>query len=158
MTCQQAASLLVAQFAAQDLAHGGLGQLGAELNHLGMLVTREVDAAKIAQLAQFGVKVRCFNGDKLALTQVMAALVEDGITEVHVEAGATLTGALVAQGFADEMVIYLAAHLMGSRARALFDLPHLAHMHERIKLEIRDIRAVGQDWRMIINPKPEVKN
>jgi len=123
-----------------------------------LIYTCNNDEAKIAQLARFGVKVRCFNGDKLALTQVTAALVEDGITEVHVEAGATLTGALVAQGFADEMVIYLAAHLMGSRARALFDLPHLAHMHERIKLEIRDIRAVGQDWRMIINPKPEVKN
>ena len=31
-------SLLVAQLAAQDFAYGGLGQLGAELDHLGLLV------------------------------------------------------------------------------------------------------------------------
>ena len=38
-------SLLVAQFAAQDFAYGGLGQLGAELDHLGLLVAREVGLA-----------------------------------------------------------------------------------------------------------------
>jgi hypothetical protein len=35
-------SLLVAQLAAQDLAHRGLGQLGAELDHLGLLVAGQV--------------------------------------------------------------------------------------------------------------------
>jgi diaminohydroxyphosphoribosylaminopyrimidine deaminase/5-amino-6-(5-phosphoribosylamino)uracil reductase len=109
--------------------------------------------AKITQLEQAGVKVRRFAGDKLALSAVMTALVEDGITEVHVEAGATLCGALVEQGFADELVIYLAPHLMGSSARALFNLPHISQMQERIGLTIRDIRAVGGDWRMIITPQ-----
>jgi hypothetical protein len=35
-------ALLVAQFAAQDFAHRGLWQLGAELDHLGLLVAGEV--------------------------------------------------------------------------------------------------------------------
>ncbi len=105
--------------------------------------------SKIAQLAQLGAKVRRFAGKRLHLPDVMAALVDDGITEVHVEAGATLAGSLVEQGFADELVIYLAPHLMGSSARALFNLPHISRMQERIPLQIRDIRAVGQDWRII---------
>jgi diaminohydroxyphosphoribosylaminopyrimidine deaminase/5-amino-6-(5-phosphoribosylamino)uracil reductase len=109
--------------------------------------------AKITQLEQAGINVRRFTGEKLVLADVMTALVDDGITEVHVEAGATLSGALVEQGFADELVIYLAPHLMGSSARALFNLPHINQMEERLNLTIRDIRAVGQDWRMIISPQ-----
>ncbi|WGZ93345.1 MAG: bifunctional diaminohydroxyphosphoribosylaminopyrimidine deaminase/5-amino-6-(5-phosphoribosylamino)uracil reductase RibD [Candidatus Thiothrix putei] len=118
-----------------------------------LIYTCSDNLAKITQLEAAGVKIRRFSGDKLVLANVMTALVDDGITEVHVEAGATLSGALVEQGFADELVIYLAPHLMGSDARALFNLPHLTQMRERIPLEIRDIRAVGQDWRMIISPK-----
>ncbi len=114
-----------------------------------LLYTCSDNLAKIALLEQAGVNVRRFSGEQLALPDVMTALAEDGITEVHVEAGATLSGALVEQGFADELVIYLAPHLMGSSARALFNLPHIARMQERIPVEIRDIRAVGQDWRMI---------
>lgn len=107
------------------------------------------DTAKISQLHQAGAIIRCFKGEKLRLPDVMKALAEDGITEVHVEAGATLAGALVEQALADELVIYMAPHLMGSSARALFNLPHIARMHERVALTIRDIRAVGGDWRII---------
>lgn len=114
-----------------------------------LIYTGSTGTRKITQLEQAGVKVRRFDTEKLHLPAVMAALVEDGITEVHVEAGATLTGALVEQGFADELVIYMAPHLMGSSARALFNLPHIARMHQRVALTIRDIRAVGQDWRII---------
>lgn len=122
------------------------------------LYTCSHDAQKMVRLAQAGVIIRQFSGQQLHLPEVMAALVEDGITEVHVEAGAALAGAFVEQGLADELVIYLAPHLMGSNARPLFHLPAIAHMSERIPLEIRDIRAVGQDWRIIASLKPEVKN
>jgi diaminohydroxyphosphoribosylaminopyrimidine deaminase/5-amino-6-(5-phosphoribosylamino)uracil reductase len=123
-----------------------------------LIYTCGQDAGKITQLEWMGATVRCFAGNSLQLPAVMAALVEDGITEVHVEAGATLAGALVEQGFADELVIYLAPHLMGSSARALFNLPQIARMHERVPLEIRDIRAVGRDWRIIASLQQEVKN
>ena len=45
--------LLVPQFAPQDLAHRRLGQFGAELDHLGLLVAGEVCAAVGAHL-RFG--------------------------------------------------------------------------------------------------------
>lgn len=114
-----------------------------------LIYTCSHDTGKIVQLEQMGAKVRRFPGEKLQLSAVMTALVEDGINEVHVEAGATLSGALVEQGFADELVIYMAPHLMGSSARALFNLPHISQMKDRLALTIRDIRAVGVDWRII---------
>ena len=45
-------------------------------------------------------------------------------------------------------MIYLAPHLMGDAARGLFHLLGLESMAQRIRLQVRDIRAVGEDWRI----------
>ena len=113
-----------------------------------LIYTCSVDEAKITLLQNLGVGVRQFAGKRLDLTEVLHALVADGINEVHVESGATLSGQLIEQGLADELVLYMAPHLMGSAARPLFHLP-LTTMTERYTLTIRDIRAVGQDWRIL---------
>ena len=109
--------------------------------------TCSTDQQKIEHLQQRGVRVRQFDGQRPELTAVLAALYADGINEVHVEAGATLSGALIQQGLADELIVYLAGHLMGSTARPLFQLP-LDAMAARRPLAIKDIRAVGDDWRI----------
>ena len=67
---------------------------------------------------------------------------------MHVEAGPTLNGALLQAGLVDELVIYVAPHLMGDAARGLVSLPGIGQMDQRIGLDIKDIRAVGDDWRI----------
>lgn len=54
-------------------------------------------------------------------------------------------------GLVDELVIYMAPHLMGNDARGLLNLG-LEHMDERVPLRIEDIRAVGGDWRIVARP------
>jgi diaminohydroxyphosphoribosylaminopyrimidine deaminase/5-amino-6-(5-phosphoribosylamino)uracil reductase len=76
-----------------------------------------------------------------------------GMNEVHLEAGATLSGALLQAGLIDELVIYMAPHLMGDAARGLFALPGLAGMAQRVQLSINDMRAVGDDWRISVTIK-----
>ena len=49
----------------------------------------------------------------------------------------------------DELVFYYAPHIMGNNERGMFALPSLARMVERVNLEIRDVRAIGKDWRVI---------
>ena len=36
----------------------------------------------------------------------------------------------------------------GNTARGLFDLPGLDTLAQRVQLQIDDIRAVGEDWRI----------
>ncbi len=86
--------------------------------------------------------------DGLDLPAVMSYLATQQINEVLLEAGATLNGAMLRAGLIDELVIYMAPHLMGDAARGLFHLPGLGSMAQRIELEIMDIRAVGKDWRI----------
>jgi diaminohydroxyphosphoribosylaminopyrimidine deaminase / 5-amino-6-(5-phosphoribosylamino)uracil reductase len=85
---------------------------------------------------------------RLDLAAVMTYLGRMEINEIHLEAGATLSGALLAGGWVDELLVYLAPHLMGDAARGLFNLPGLERMEQRIGLSISDIRAVGRDWRI----------
>jgi diaminohydroxyphosphoribosylaminopyrimidine deaminase/5-amino-6-(5-phosphoribosylamino)uracil reductase len=55
---------------------------------------------------------------------------------------------LLDAGLVDELVVYLAPHLLGSSARGMFNIPGLENMANRIALDIQDVRAVGNDWRI----------
>ena len=92
----------------------------------------------------------------LSLDAVMSVLAQRQYNDVLLEAGATLTGSMLLAGFIDELIIYMAPHLMGSDARGLFNIPGLDSMNKRINLSIEDIRAVGRDYR--ITAKPEIVN
>ncbi|MDX1609929.1 MAG: bifunctional diaminohydroxyphosphoribosylaminopyrimidine deaminase/5-amino-6-(5-phosphoribosylamino)uracil reductase RibD [Halofilum sp. (in: g-proteobacteria)] len=81
-----------------------------------------------------------------------AALAEREVNEVHVEAGPTLCGRLAAAGLLDELLIYMAPHLLGDGARGLLTLPPLASMQERRGLHIQDVRRVGEDLRIRAYP------
>jgi diaminohydroxyphosphoribosylaminopyrimidine deaminase/5-amino-6-(5-phosphoribosylamino)uracil reductase len=87
-------------------------------------------------------------GDGLDLAAVLRRLGALECNDVLVEAGPTLAGSLMAAGFVDEIVLYLAPHLMGDTARGLFSLPGLEKMADRVQLQITDLRRVGDDLRL----------
>jgi diaminohydroxyphosphoribosylaminopyrimidine deaminase/5-amino-6-(5-phosphoribosylamino)uracil reductase len=91
-------------------------------------------------------------GDNLNLHEVMGFLAEQEINEVLLESGAVLAGAMLAEGLIDELVIYMAPHLMGNAARGLFHLPTVSGMDQRIPLQITDLRMVGADIRITATP------
>lgn len=74
-----------------------------------------------------------------------------GANEVLLEAGPRLAGAFAALGLIDEYQLFVAAKFLGSAARPLLDLP-LERMSEARELQIKDIRAVGDDWKVIAVP------
>jgi diaminohydroxyphosphoribosylaminopyrimidine deaminase/5-amino-6-(5-phosphoribosylamino)uracil reductase len=80
-------------------------------------------------------------------------LAQRAVNEVLLECGPTLAGAFLAAGLVDELVLYLAPHVMGGDARGLFSLPGLAKMQDRIALEWIDVRRVGEDLRITARPK-----
>ncbi len=90
------------------------------------------------------------NKQGLPLKQVLQQLAKREVNEVHVEAGATLCGALLQENLVDEIIIYMAPTIMGSGARGLFNLPEIEYMKDKIDLRIQDIRAVGGDFRLKI--------
>jgi len=113
-----------------------------------IIVTATKDKDREAELQQAGAEVIYLPaaGGRIDLPELLTYLANEEINEVLLETGATLSGAMLNAGLVDELIIYMAPHLMGNGARALFNLPGLEKMDQRIDLNIKDIRAVGQDW------------
>jgi len=85
------------------------------------------------------------------LRKLMLELAARGVNEVLVEAGPRLAGVFTRLGLVDEYQIFVAGKFLGSSARPLLDLP-LAQMSEALELKIIEMRAVGDDWRVIAIP------
>lgn len=110
-----------------------------------LVTSEDVDSIEHEKLEQIQLATTAghFN-----LDEVLTTLADKDCNEVLVEAGAGLAGAFVQAGLVDELIVYMAPHLMGDEGKGLLHLPGLEHMKDRVNLVIDDIRAVGNDWRI----------
>ncbi|SJL82231.1 bifunctional diaminohydroxyphosphoribosylaminopyrimidine deaminase/5-amino-6-(5-phosphoribosylamino)uracil reductase RibD [Vibrio palustris] len=76
------------------------------------------------------------------------------LNHIWVEAGATLARSLLQHQLVDELIVYLAPKIMGSDGRGLLGALGLIEMHQVMEFDIKDIRQVGPDIRVILIPKP----
>ena len=89
-------------------------------------------------------------GAGLDLAALLRELAQRQVNEVLFECGAALAGAALQARIVDELVVYMAPHLLGSGARGLVDLPGLERMKDRIDLRLSDVRRVGDDLRLTL--------
>ena len=97
------------------------------------------------------IELEADESGQISLPALMRDLAGRGINEVHTECGQRLAGALLSRQLADQIVLYLAPHLLGSQARGVFELGELTDMEQRKSCSIRDIRQVGDDLRLTLN-------
>jgi diaminohydroxyphosphoribosylaminopyrimidine deaminase / 5-amino-6-(5-phosphoribosylamino)uracil reductase len=90
---------------------------------------------------------------RIDLQALMSELAKMEVNLVHVEAGSVLCGALLKDDLVDEIIIYMAPHLMGDQARGLFHLPWISEMQQRISLDVKEIRKVGDDIKLTAVPQ-----
>ncbi|MCT8864615.1 bifunctional diaminohydroxyphosphoribosylaminopyrimidine deaminase/5-amino-6-(5-phosphoribosylamino)uracil reductase RibD [Shewanella xiamenensis] len=73
--------------------------------------------------------------------------------QVLIEAGATLAGAFIGAGLADELVLYQAMKILGAQGRNLLELPDYQMMADIPTLKLVDERKVGADTRFTLRLK-----
>jgi diaminohydroxyphosphoribosylaminopyrimidine deaminase/5-amino-6-(5-phosphoribosylamino)uracil reductase len=115
----------------------------------------DTKAHAVANLQAAGAEIHFLPPDSLGrldLTAVVQKLGELGFSEVMVEAGATLNGALLQTGLIDEWIIYMAPCILGDQGRGLFHLPGLARMADKFELSWVESRQIGKDSRLIFTP------
>lgn len=138
----------------QDLQQQDLQQTGQTL-----IATSQAAAManpeKVQALQALGVEILIIPlaGHYLDLTQLLKKLAEKGCNEVMLEAGANLCGAFIQAGLVQSLHLYMAPLLLGDAARGLLHLPNLTQLAKAPKLEVCDLRAVGKDWRFILEPQ-----
>jgi diaminohydroxyphosphoribosylaminopyrimidine deaminase/5-amino-6-(5-phosphoribosylamino)uracil reductase len=120
-----------------------------------LVVTCNESPRDIARMTSAGAEVQLCPaavGARADLRALMRYLGQRELNEVLIETGPTLAGAAMQAGVVDELVLYLAPHLMGDAARGLFRLPGLTRMADRLALTILDVRQVGPDLRITARP------
>jgi len=120
-----------------------------------LLVTLAADndraQALLAMHPQLEILVAKERIEQIDLHWLMRELASRGCNEVLVETGASLAGSFLRRGLLDEIIIYMAPKLLGSKARPIFELP-LESMSAHLPLFIDSITSVGRDWKIIARP------
>lgn len=108
------------------------------------------DDSRASALEAVGAKIIQMPSDragKVDLAGVVQWMGQHDINEVHIEAGARLTGALIAAAQVDELLVYMAPMLLGDGA-GLAALPALEHLDSVQRYHFHDVVPVGEDLRM----------
>jgi diaminohydroxyphosphoribosylaminopyrimidine deaminase/5-amino-6-(5-phosphoribosylamino)uracil reductase len=114
------------------------------------IFTAREDTAKTARLAARNARVIVLPGSepgRVDLPAMMRWLAANDINEVHVEAGAGLSGALLAARCVDEILAYVAPVLLGDAA-GMVQLPLLTHLDQARRFEFIDVQRLGADVRL----------
>ena len=120
------------------------------------IYTNSDDLAKKTALAAQGATVivlpKSDTSDQVDLRLMLQDLAQREVNELHVEAGPTLHGALIAAGLVDEFLIYLAPKLLGGKdanGRGMADFSPLATLNDAVALAFVSIEKVGPDLRLL---------
>lgn len=104
-----------------------------------------------ARILQPPGECRLIGPGRADLPALLADLGDQGINELHVEAGPTLSGAFLDAGLVDELLIYQAPMLIGE-GRPLATLSPLAGLADASRWRLIEATPVGQDLRLRLRP------
>jgi len=87
---------------------------------------------------------------RVDLPALLTSLAGRGVNELHVEAGAKLTGALLEMGLIDELLLYCAPLLIGDPARGMFErVAALASLPSATRVAFHHVERIGDDLRIV---------
>ncbi|CAH0532900.1 Riboflavin biosynthesis protein RibD [Vibrio stylophorae] len=87
------------------------------------------------------------------LAALMAHISAQNINHLWVEAGAGLAGAMLSQGYVDQLIVYMAPKLMGSDGRSLAELTGIASMDQTLNWQFDEVSMIGPDLKIVASPK-----
>ncbi len=115
-----------------------------------LVITTRHEATREAQLAATGaivLRAPPDSQDRVDLRWLMQQLAEQDVNEVHVEAGATLNGALLEQRAVDELLIYQAPLFLGP-GRGSVDWAERLSLEGGIRFRYVAADPIGHDLRL----------
>lgn len=116
------------------------------------------DASNTLKNNKIDIKQVKKSGKNIDLGAVMKDLADRGVNEVLVEAGSTLVGSLLEHNFVDEMIIYMAPHMLGSANMGMANLGYIENMQDRIEFDYCQVRMLGNDVKLQLKPKSKPKH
>ncbi len=91
--------------------------------------------------------------NRISLAALMQWLKDEDLHEVLFECGGTLAGSLLAEGWVDELIVYMAPRLMGGDGRSLLGMEGITRMADVHQLDISSVIRVGDDIKITAVPR-----
>jgi diaminohydroxyphosphoribosylaminopyrimidine deaminase/5-amino-6-(5-phosphoribosylamino)uracil reductase len=112
-----------------------------------IVATVESDDSKAKKLARQGVEVWKLAGraGRVDLLDLLQHLGAEGVLHLLVEGGAEVYGSFLDQRFADELVLFIAPKLVGSRGLSWTGRVHVDRISDAVALEELIVRRKGND-------------
>ena len=116
-----------------------------------LVVGAQQQPAHMAALRAAGAEVLLLPGadGRVDLAALLQRLAVDGVSELHVEAGAVLNAALLCADLVDELLVYTAPKLLGP-GRGMAALPELAALDQALAFDFNDCQRIGSDLRLLV--------
>ncbi len=119
-----------------------------------IITGRNVDEIRKEKILELGVKVIEMPNEQIIIQDVLKLLGEMGITSLFVEGGAEIHGSFLRERAFQQVITYIAPKLIGGKdAPASFGGTGIEKMAEAIDLNIKEMGMVGDDIKIIAEPK-----
>lgn len=116
-----------------------------------VLTSEAASAERASELAAAGAQVQRIalaSDGRLDLETVLRVLGERLCNDVFVEAGAALSGAFIARGLVDELIVYVAPKALGADAKPMLQMVGIESLQAAPHFELRDVRRLGADVKL----------
>lgn len=93
------------------------------------------------------------NNEKINILSILKFLGKSEINNVWIEAGSNLSGFLLENYLADELIIYLAPKILGHKSKPLCIINNITKLFNSLQFQLKDMCQIGPDIRLILHPK-----
>jgi len=116
-----------------------------------LVVGAQAQPERMSALRAAGAELLLLPGadGRVDLPGLLQRLAADGVSELHVEAGAVLNAALLVADLVDELLVYTAPKLLGPGA-GMAALPALPALDQALAFDFTDCQQVGGDLRLLV--------
>jgi len=125
----------------------------AKLLHTGgpVLVATTSHAASAAKLLGTNAEVLTLPAEaagRVDLASLFAELGRRECNDVLIEAGPVLAGRILASDLCDELIVYIAPKVLGSDARAIFEMPSPQTLADSLQFTLQGAEQIGPDLKL----------
>lgn len=108
----------------------------------------------VTEFTERGVEVIQMPSEQITIKGMLKVIGEKGITSLFVEGGAEVHGSFLKEQAFQQVITYIAPKLIGGKlARTSFGGEGFEKMGEVLSLNIKEVEMVGNDIRIIAEPK-----
>jgi diaminohydroxyphosphoribosylaminopyrimidine deaminase / 5-amino-6-(5-phosphoribosylamino)uracil reductase len=119
------------------------------------IITAESANSKlVTEFREIGIEVINIPGEQISIHEMLKVIAEKGITSLFVEGGSEVHASFLKEHAFQQVITYIAPKLIGGKhAPASFGGDGFEKMAESVSLKIKEVTMVGDDIKIIAEPK-----